>query len=442
MDGFCHPIQEIISVYDLGFPEDSFVCRILNAALIGSTMDTATFLTLVKDTDYQYVHPNTLSPDDLILGAEADDEAIVNYCAGEAVSTDWEYKIFTVKNTSCLYSNRASIINTEYTWIPNQEVFYYDGTTYKWKYAYEIINTDDLLDISGNTVNVSGNTFDICTDRIYTNIQIKERTQKRVSLFNGYNRLVLTSCDNKVPVIVLSTPTPTVSPSQTATPTVTPSMTTTPTLTPTKSAGFTPTPTPTLTPTKTIGVSSTPTPTLTPTISVTPSSSSSHNCSSGCYQWNLYNNTANPIGFNYEDCDGVTHNETIGAFSNIQVCMCAELGNPGGSGLVGTFMGLCGGTNQTSLYIEKAVKSDNVIVTVDGNQYTSAPGEESGFWENILTVGQQYTVHVTVNPYNRQDAPMSIFDNSGVRAECSGCTNLSNVIVTAGLGGITVDVGV
>lgn len=442
MSNLCHPIQEIISVYDLGFTEDSYVCRILNTALTGVSMNTTTFLTLTKDTDYEYVHPNDLVAGDLILGADGDDEAILNYCSGEAESTDWEYKIFTVKNTSCLYSNRAASINNEYIWIPNQEVFYDDGTTYKWKYAYEVKSNDVLLDISGNTVTVTGNTFDISTDRIYTNIQVRERTQKRVSIFNGYNRLVLTSCDNKVPVIVLSTPTPTVTPSSTVTPTVTPSMTATPTLTPTKSPAFTPTPTPTLTPTKTIGVSSTPTPTLTPTISVTPSSSSSYTCSSGCYKWSVYNETGNSVDFSYIDCDGVVIEDTVDSLETKIICLCAESGTPGGTGLVATFLGLCGEANISSLRIQKSVASDYVIVTVDSVEYISPVGVEYTHWDDILVLGQQYTVHVTVVPYNRDGVPLTLYDNSGVKGYCYACTNLSNVLATAGVSGINVSVGV
>jgi hypothetical protein len=439
MSNFCYPVQEIISVYDIGFEETSKVCRILNHSLTGTTMTVAIFLTLSVGIDYEYVRPSVLVAGDLILGAVGDNQTIITYCEGEAVTSDWQYKIFTVKNTSCVYSNKANVVN-DYIWIPNQDVYIYDSSTYRWKQAYEIKNSDLLLDISGNTVTITGTTFDICTDRLYRNIQVEERTQKRVSIFNGYSRLVLSSCDNIVPVVVAVTPTPTVSPTVTATTTKTASVTPTPTVTPTKTPAFSPTATPTLTPTKTIGASSTPTPSATRTPAVTPSTSSTHVCEV-CYQYNVFNNTSGSVLFIYTDCDGVNRNVSMGAFGNAIVCVC-DSNLQGGGGFEVTFIGMCGESTTNSLVIQKDVISDNVIATVNGIDYTCPAGQDQCIWPDVLFKGQRYTVHVTVNPSGRPNCPIAILDNSGTAGQCSACTNLSNVVVNTGTGGITIVIGV
>jgi hypothetical protein len=439
MGNSCTPIQEILSVYDIGFEENSKVCRVLNHSLTGVTMSTSTFLALTGGTDYDYVLPTALSEGDLVLGAIGDNQTIQNFCGGEAVTSGWDYKIYTVKNISCLYSNKANIVNSQWIFIPNQDVYYYDGASYKWKDAYNIKSTDLLLDISGNTVSVSGVTLDICTDRLYWNIQVEERTNKRVALFNGSTKLILSSCDNQVPVVIPMTPIPSVTPTISLTPTNTSTMTPTPTPTVTKTPAFTPTVTPSVTPTKTIGASSTPTPTISPSISVTPSTSKTTACNF-CQQYAIFNGSQTTQSVDYIDCDGNLQSTNVDSNTNLLVCTCDST-VPTGNTVSKTFAGLCGDPTGVDLIIAKDVKLDAVNVVVNGTSYLCDVTSDGCTVAGILTIGTPYNIQVFVTPYNRPDAVITVNDANGQAGFCV-CLTLNDVTAIAGVTGITVYVGI
>jgi hypothetical protein len=336
------------------------------------------------------------------------------------------------------------VVNGEYTFIPTQDVFVDATTEYKWKKAYEITLNDKLLDINGSAVNVTTTQFDICTDRLYWNIQVKERTSKRIALYNGISDLVVASVDNYIQHYVPPTPTPTPTPSLTAAATATP--TPTPTLTPTisNSIPFTPTPSISVSVSKTAGVSSTPTLTPTATPTVTPTQSPTPIVGNGCFSYEVYNNLNITQTYSYTDCSGVIQEASINSFQTAQFCSNeSNLEGNSGGGLVFTFLGICGDANTANLSVAKDVSGDDVMVYINGVAYHCPSGNDSCSFDGVLQKNTAYSVEVVVTPWNRSDAPISIIDgNSNVVQSCAACQALNADGVNTNIGGIYIEVGI
>jgi len=91
----------------------------------------------------------------------------------------------------------------------------------------------------------------------------------------------------------------------------------------------------------------TPTPTITPTITPTPSITPSHTPTPtpvciNCQEWSVENENPFLVNYQYTDCNGVYHNNTLGSFQTDLICLCegSEITSTGGSVLT-NLIGAC-----------------------------------------------------------------------------------------------------
>lgn len=187
MPTYCYPIQEILTTYDFGYNRDSYVIQVSSGKTEPVTVQT--FNNWTAGVDYNIVQVESINKNDKLLGVEA-------YTGGgshseyanipiSGVSFAYRYKIYTVEEVNCLYTNRKITINNLFSYLPNQEIYVYDGTDFFWKKSYDIQINDNLIKQNSYTTIVTGMTYDDCTNNLFFNIEIKESVNQRIALFNG-----------------------------------------------------------------------------------------------------------------------------------------------------------------------------------------------------------------------------------------------------------------